>query len=593
MCCCFVRLNPARADPARGLGHGPRRDAMRASTTCTEGEVVAFVGKPEAVAAAVRAFLDVESTPPQREPRELSRPVSPRAAWREDGLAAWYSGGGVTRPGAVERYELDSCSSRLPSPARLGHPEPGGSAVRLLRADGPPAQGLPTEGRDLRGLRESRPLGADMLEGGEAGKEGGPREGAAPAGEQAAPAGGVCGRGAAWAGPAGDGAGVQAAPASAALAGVHAAPVAAPAAGAFAGAPALPAGRDSGPSAEASAEASPSHPELELLHGQPSGGPRRAQSAPPAPRGGPTPELSSDEPACCWHAAEPELDQQWQQHQQHPERGHLDGTEGAGEAALTDGARGGAPCGKGSGFEESPAVSADSPQACRVAGLPPSAASTAASESDWRSSECLPGLPVYADLVQEAALRGTAGASGAPAGLDSSGAGTGGALSSSPASKREEGCTALASSAISTAPTLQDEWEEPASCWELPFPPPLPGGAWADHYFEPESEHTGTPGAAAGACDQEPDGAPVLAAEERYDHIGFVLGLEEVLKQGGWDKVRLAAMPVGISMKGPRRKVVKRIVQAWLCLPPGRLRSIAHSMAAMEQREELAAERAS
>ena len=291
---------------------------MRASTTCTEGEVVAFVGKPEAVAAAVRAFLDVESTPPQREPRELSRLVSPRAAWREDGLAAWYSGGGVTRPGAVERYELDSCSSRLPSPARLGHPEPGGSAVRLLRADGPPAQGLPTEGRDLRGLRESRPLGADMLEGGEAGKEGGPREGAAPAGEQAAPAGGVCGRGAAWAGPAGDGAGVQAAPASAALAGVHAAPVAAPAAGAFAGAPALPAGRDSGPSAEASAEASPSHPELELLHGQPSGGPRRAQSAPPAPRGGPTPELSSDEPACCWHAAEPELDQQWQQHQQPP-----------------------------------------------------------------------------------------------------------------------------------------------------------------------------------------------------------------------------------------------------------------------------------
>ena len=100
-----------------------------------------------------------------------------------------------------------------------------------------------------------------------------------------------------------------------------------------------------------------------------------------------------------------------------------------------------------------------------------------------------------------------------------------------------------------------------------------PGGRWAD------AESASEPGAAAAPA------RPVECAEAEYfDIIGLILGVEKVLKNGGWPAVRIAAMPLGISMRAPRRKVVKRIVQRWLGLQPERLRRLALSVARMESR---------
>ncbi len=122
-------------------------------------------------------------------------------------------------------------------------------------------------------------------------------------------------------------------------------------------------------------------------------------------------------------------------------------------------------------------------------------------------------------------------------------------------------------------------WEAPPATPELPRPPEPAVGAWADYQYEDEYEVEHM---------HEHVHVTVLPGGAPYDQIGLILEFEASMKHGSWDKIRLAANPVGVSMRGPKKKVIKRIVQAWLALSPDRFKGIVASMVEMERRMESA-----
>ena len=152
------------------------------------------------------------------------------------------------------------------------------------------------------------------------------------------------------------------------------------------------------------------------------------------------------------------------------------------------------------------------------------------------------------------------------------------------------GCAPCRPQPLSEASTAASTCATPLVA-DLPRPPELPGmgslawsgrpaGRWADTN-DSEGEET-----TDGLLDNSPAAAELKAID--YEQLHLRNQLFDVssawLRRGDWEVAKLAAMPLGMPCRGPRRKLVRRIEQRWLTLSYSQFAAISQSMIDVEQR---------